>query len=46
LAGRTIADADALFRKAITLAALRRMRERTADFRVADVIQGAQAIFV
>ncbi|SDR60945.1 AAA family ATPase [Paraburkholderia tuberum] len=45
LAGRTIADADALVRKAITLAALRRMRERTADFRVADVVQGAQAIF-
>jgi transitional endoplasmic reticulum ATPase len=45
LAGRTIADADALVRKAITIAALRRMHERTADFRAADVVQGARAIF-
>ncbi|MFT0172090.1 AAA family ATPase [Paraburkholderia mimosarum] len=46
LAGRTIADGDALVRKAITIAALRRVRERTADFRADDVIQGARAIFV
>jgi transitional endoplasmic reticulum ATPase len=46
LAGRTIADADALLRKAITLAALRRMHEHTADFRAADVIQSARAIFL
>lgn len=45
LCGRTIADADALMRKAITIAAVRRIRDRTADFRAADVIHGAQAIF-
>ncbi|WP_244145445.1 AAA family ATPase [Paraburkholderia mimosarum] len=45
LCGRTIADADALVREAITIAAVRRMRERTADFRAADVILGAQSIF-
>jgi transitional endoplasmic reticulum ATPase len=46
LAGRTIADADALVRKAITIAALRRVQERTTDFRADDVAQGARAIFV
>jgi transitional endoplasmic reticulum ATPase len=46
LIGRTIADADALLRKAITIAALRRVREHTTDFREDDVIQGARAIFV
>jgi transitional endoplasmic reticulum ATPase len=46
LAGRTIADADALVRKAITIAALRRVQERTTDFRAEDAIQGARAIFV
>ncbi|MDH6147235.1 MULTISPECIES: AAA family ATPase [Paraburkholderia] len=46
LAGRTIADADALLRKAITIAALRRMHERTTDFRASDVVQGARAIFI
>ncbi|WP_244145339.1 AAA family ATPase [Paraburkholderia mimosarum] len=46
LGGRTIADADALLRKAVTIAAVRRMRERTADFRAADVILGAQSIFL
>jgi transitional endoplasmic reticulum ATPase len=33
-------------RKAITIAALRRVREHTTDFREDDVIQGARAIFV
>jgi transitional endoplasmic reticulum ATPase len=46
LAGRTIADADALARRSITIAALRRMREHTTDFRASDVIQGADAIFI
>ncbi|MEM5425784.1 AAA family ATPase [Paraburkholderia ferrariae] len=45
LGGRTIADADALLRKSITIAAIRRTRERTVDFRATDVIHGAQAIF-
>ncbi|HKR46601.1 MAG TPA: AAA family ATPase [Paraburkholderia sp.] len=45
LGGRTIADADALLRKSITIAAIRRTREQTTDFRAADVIHGAQAIF-
>ncbi len=45
LSGRTIADADALVRKAMTLAALRRMREQTVDFRVADVVYAAHSIF-
>ncbi|MEX3952812.1 AAA family ATPase [Paraburkholderia sp. EG287B] len=45
LGGRTIADADALLRKSITIAAVRRTRERTVDFRATDVIHGAQAIF-
>ncbi len=46
LAGRTIADADALLRNAITIAALRRMHEHTTDFRASDVVQGAGAIFI
>jgi transitional endoplasmic reticulum ATPase len=45
LAGRTIADADALVRKAITVAALRRVHDRTTDFRADDVIEGAHSIF-
>ncbi|WP_321949338.1 AAA family ATPase [Paraburkholderia sp. J10-1] len=45
LRGRTIADADALVRKAMTLAALRRMRKQTADFRVTDVVKAAHTIF-
>ena len=46
LIGRTISDADALLRKAIAIAALRRVREHTTDLREDDVTQGARAIFV
>ena len=45
LGGRSIADADALLRNATTIAALRRMREQTSDFRVADVVQAAHTLF-
>lgn len=44
LRGRTIADAEAVIERAIGIAALRRIRERTADIRTEDVVRGARDI--
>jgi transitional endoplasmic reticulum ATPase len=44
LRGRTIADAEAVIERAIGIAALRRMRERTTDIRAQDVALGAKEV--
>ena len=44
LCGRTIADAEAVIDRVIGIAALRRMRQRTTDIRLEDVVFGAKQI--
>ncbi|AKJ69057.1 AAA family ATPase [Pandoraea thiooxydans] len=44
--GRSIADADAVIEKTLAAAALRRIRDRTTDIRVADVEAGVRAVVV
>jgi transitional endoplasmic reticulum ATPase len=45
LAGRSIADADALIHKSINTAAVRALRENVAHLCVADVIAAARLVF-
>lgn len=44
LRGRTIADAEAVIERVVGIAALRRMRQRTTDIRLEDVVFGAKEI--
>lgn len=45
LAGRSVADADAVLNRAVNLAAVRALQESVAELRAADVSAAAQSVF-
>jgi transitional endoplasmic reticulum ATPase len=46
LAGRSVADADAVLNRAVNLAAVRALQENVAELRAADVSAAARSVFV